>query len=257
MNRFDAAAAASAVYVGHVRHRRYAPRPHDFSYRLFMLYLDLDELPGVFAGRWLWRYERRGVAAFHRADYLGDPRQPLRDAVCDLVQARTGSRPRGAVRMLTHLRYAGWAFNPVTLYYCWDGDDAAPAAIVAEITNTPWGERHAYVLPAGESTGSASTLRFRFGKRFHVSPFMPMDQEYEWRFTRPGRRLAVHMRNASAGACVFDASLVLERRPLTTATLTRALARFPVISAQLSAAIYWQALRLWAKRLPFHPHPAR
>ena len=214
MSAAQAATAASAIYVGRVRHRRFAPRPHAFAYRLFMMYLDLDELPELFAGRWLWRHERRGLAAFHRADYLGDPRQPLSDAVRDLVAARTGRRPRGPVRMLTHLRYAGYAFNPVTFYYCWDGADAAPAAIVAEITNTPWGERHAYVLSANASTGAASTLRFGFAKRFHVSPFMPMDHEYEWRFTRPGRRLAVHMRNRRARQCVFDASLVLERRPL-------------------------------------------
>ena len=98
------AALASALYVGRVRHRRVVPRTHAFTYPLFMLFLDLDELPQVFAGRWLWRYERRGLAAFHRADYLGDPRQPLREAVCDLVAARTGARPRGPVRMLTHLR---------------------------------------------------------------------------------------------------------------------------------------------------------
>jgi DUF1365 family protein len=246
---------ASALYVGRLRHRRYAPRLHAFDYRLFMLYLDLAELPEVFAGRWLWRHERRGMAAFHRADYLGDPRQPLRDAVLDLVEARTGARPRGAVRMLTQLRYLGYVFNPVTFYYCWDADGSAPAAIVAEITNTPWNERHAYVLAAGATAGGGSTLRFRFGKRFHVSPFMPMDQEYEWRFSRPGRRLAVHMRNWRAGERVFDATLALERRPLTTATLTRALARFPMMSATVAAAIYWQALRLWWKRMPFHPHP--
>ncbi|MBX3027203.1 DUF1365 domain-containing protein [bacterium] len=250
------AAPASALYVGRVRHRRHAPRPHVFSYRLFMLYLDLDELPALFTGRWLWRYERRGVAAFHRADYLGDRRQPLGEAVRDLVAARTGSRPDGPVRMLTHLRYCGYVFNPVTFYYCWDGGGAAPAAIVAEITNTPWNERHAYVLRADDAVGPERMLRFRFGKRFHVSPFMPMDQDYEWRFTTPGRRLAVHMRNWRAGERVFDATLALERRPLTTASLTRALARFPAMTATVSAAIYWQALRLWWKGLPFHPHPA-
>ena len=245
----------SALYVGRVRHRRFAPRPHAFSYRLFMLYLDLDELPDVFAGRWLWRHERRGLAAFHRADYLGDARQPLIDAVRDLVETRTGCRPRGPVRMLTHVRYAGYAFNPVTFYYCWDGTDPAPAVIVAEITNTPWGERHAYVMSARASMGAASTLRFRFAKDFHVSPFMPMDHEYDWRFAPPGERLAVHMQNWRAGTRIFDASLSLRRRPLDTANLTRALVRFPLMTAQVSAAIYWQALRLRWKGMPFHPHP--
>lgn len=246
----------SALYVGQLRHRRHTPRPHAFAYRLFMLYLDLDELPSLFTGRWLWRYERRGVAAFHRADYLGDPRQPLREAVLDRVEAHCGRRPRGPIRMLTHLRYLGYAFNPVTFYYCWDAYPGRPAAIVAEITNTPWNERHAYVLPVAADPHAGASLRFRFGKAFHVSPFMPMDQDYDWRFTVPGPRLAVHMRNWRAGAPVFEATLALERRPLSTANLTRALARFPAMTAAVSGAIYWQALRLWWKRLPFHPHPA-
>ena len=126
---------------------------------------------------------------------------------------------------------------------------------MAEITNTPWGERFAYVLPTAPLPDATSALHFRFAKAFHVSPFMPMDQEYAWRFTVPGRRLAVHMRNQRAGARVFDASLVLERRALTTANLTRVLARFPLITARVSAAIYWQALRLWWKGVRFHPHP--
>lgn len=242
---------ASAVYVGRVRHRRFAPRRHAFGYRLFMLYLDLDELPDVFAGRWLWRHERRGVAAFQRRDYFGDPRQPLDEAVRELVAARIGRRPGGPIRMLTHLRYCGWAFNPVTFYYCFDAAGGALEAVAAEITNTPWGERHAYVLAAD----GRSTVRGRFAKRFRVSPFMPMHQEYDWRLTTPGERLAVHMVNRQGGATLFDASLSLRRLPLTTANLNRALLRFPLLTATVSAAIYWQALRLWLKRTPFHPHP--
>jgi hypothetical protein len=246
---------ASAVYVGRMRHRRFAPRAHAFSYRLFMLYLDLEELPRLSAGRWLWRCERPGLATFRRADFLGDPRVPLDEAVRDLVAVRTGRRPAGPLRLLTHVRYAGYIFNPVTFYYCWDRTGSALEAIVAEITNTPWGERHAYVLPAGANLGAASTLRFRFRKRFHVSPFFPMDHDYDWRFTPPGRRLAVHMQNWRAGVRTFDASLSLERRPFDTANLARALVRFPLMTAQVSAAIYWQALRLWWKGAPFHPHP--
>jgi DUF1365 family protein len=246
----------SALYVGHVRHRRFAPRPHAFRVGLFQLYLDLDELPEVFAGRWLWRVERRGVAAFHRADYLGDARRPLAAAVRDLVEARTGRRPDGPIRLLTHLRYLGYCFNPVSVYYCFDRGGTGVEAIVAEITNTPWRERHAYVLGAAGNLARGGGHHHRFGKRFHVSPFLPMDDEYDWRFSPPGARLAVHMRNRRAGGVHFDATLALRRRPITTASLAAALARYPFMTGQVIAAIHWQAARLWWRGTPVFDHPA-
>ncbi|MDX2166920.1 MAG: DUF1365 domain-containing protein [Deltaproteobacteria bacterium] len=248
-------ALASALYVGQVRHRRYAPRPHAFRYRLFQLYLDLDELPRVFAGRWLWRLERRGVAAFHRADYLGDPRQPLADAVRDLVAARLGRRPAGPIRVLTHLRYLGYCFNPVSFYYCFDARAERVEAIVAEITNTPWNERHAYVLGAADNLARHRTHHHRFGKQFHVSPFLAMDYEYDWRFTPPGERLVVHMQNRRPDGLHFDATLSLRRRPITTATLTAALAAYPWMTGKVFAAIHWQAARLWWRGTPVFDHP--
>lgn len=156
----------SCLYDGWVRHRRFAPRAHAFRYRLFMAYLDLTELDRVFRGRWFWSTRRPALAWFRRADYLGDPSVPLDQAVRDCVERNTGVRPRGPIRLLTHLRYFGYVFNPVSFYYCFDTADTRVETIVAEITNTPWGERHAYVLSArGEQP-----LRFRFGKAFHVSP---------------------------------------------------------------------------------------
>jgi DUF1365 family protein len=247
--------SASALYVGHVRHRRYLPRPHAFQYRLFQLYLDLDELPSLFDGRWLWRVERRGVAAFHRADYLGDPRQPLAAAVRDLVEARLGSRPRGPIRLLTHLRYLGYCFNPVSFYYCFDPSGVRVEAIVAEITNTPWNERHAYVLGAADNLAHDGRHRHRFGKQFHVSPFLAMDYQYDWRFTSPGERLVVHMQNRRADGLHFDATLNLRRRPITTGHLTAALVAYPVMTAKVAAAIYWQAARLWWRGTPVFDHP--
>ena len=240
----------SALYIGSLRHRRFAPRPHAFRYRLFMAWLDLAELDEVFRGRWFWSARQPALAWFRRGDYLGDPAVPLDRAVRELVAARTGFRPAGPVRLLTHLRMFGHCFNPVSFYYCYDAAGAKVEAIVAEITNTPWNERHAYVLPA-----HGDELRFRFGKAFHVSPFLPMPLQYDWRFSEPGGRLAVHMRNLNGGAKVFDATLDLERREIGAASLAGALARFPLMTLQVVAAIYWQALRLWARRTPFHAHP--
>jgi DUF1365 family protein len=247
----------SALYIGRLRHRRFAPRPHAFEYRLFMAWLDLSELDRVFRGRWLWSTRRPAPAWLRRADYLGDPRVPLDEAVRERVTQETGARPTGPIRLLTHLRYFGHCFNPVSFYYCYDAAGESVESIVAEITNTPWNERHAYVLRARDSTAPGGRLRFRFGKRFHVSPFMPMEIDYDWRFTRPGQRLAVHMTNLRDGAPVFDATLALGRREIDGASLAGALVRYPLATLMVQRAIYWQALRLWAKRVPFHVHPAK
>jgi DUF1365 family protein len=243
----------SCVYRGTIRHRRLTPVPHEFRHRLFMLYLDLDELPHVFDGRWLWSARRPAPAWFRRADYLGEPSVPLADAVRDLVEARTGVRPAGPIRLLTHLRYWGYVQNPVSFYYCFDAAGAQHESIVAEITNTPWGERHAYVVPAKAGGGAASA---RFAKSFHVSPFMPMDQSYEWRFSAPGARVRVDMTNRRQGERVFDATLLLRRAPLSGAVLTGCLARHPWMTAEVLVGIYGQALRLWLRGVPFHSHPA-
>jgi DUF1365 family protein len=248
----------SALYTGRLRHRRFAPRAHAFEYRVCLAWLDLAELDEVFRGRWLWSARRPALAWLRRADYLGDPGVPLETAVRERVARDTGMPPQGPIRLLTHLRTFGHCFNPVSFYYCYDAAGERIETIVAEITNTPWNERHAYVLPASRSTATSDAkLRFRFGKSFHVSPFMPMDLDYDWRFTHPGTRLAVHMENRRAGETLFDATLSLERREISGASLAGALIGYPFATLQVAGAIYWQALRLWLKRVPFHVHPAK
>jgi len=232
-----------------------APVPHGFSYRLFMLYLDLAELPDVFRGRWLWSSSRPALARFRRRDHLGDPAVPLDRAVRQLVAERTGSAPAGPIRLLTHLRYFGFVFNPVSFYYCFDAEDRRVETVVAEVNNTPWGERHCYVLPASADTGRAGHHRFAARKAMHVSPFMPMDIDYDWRLSDPGERLTVHIENHREGAKLFDATLDLERRELSGRSLAAALARFPLMTLQVVLLIHWQALRLWLKKVPIHDHP--
>jgi hypothetical protein len=243
----------SGLYFGAVRHRRFDAVRHAFTNRLFLAYLDLDELEAAFAGRWWWSARRPAPMWFRRADYFGPRHVPLADAVRDAVAVRAGVRPTGAVRVLTNLRTFGYVFNPVTFYYCHDADDRL-VAVLAEITNTPWGERHHYVVVAD---GSGGPLRATFAKRFHVSPFQPMEQIYRWALTPPGERLAVHMQNEAGGAKVFDATLVLQRRPWTTRSLVAAAVRHPWMTMQVIVAIHWHALRLWCKRAPFHVHPSK
>lgn len=242
----------SAIYRGTIRHRRFTPTGHEFTYRLFMLYLDLDELDTVFDGSRLFSTKRKALAEFRRSDHLGDPEESLKDSVCSLVEDHTGSRPDGPVRLLTHLRYFGYVFNPVSFYYCFDRDDTRVTHIVAEVNNTPWGDRHCYVL---EAASAAPVLHLTAQKAMHVSPFMPMNMEYDWRISAPGDALNLHMSNRMGDEKVFDATLRLERRALNPASLARSLAAFPFMTLKVMAAIHWQALRLWLKKVPFIPHP--
>ncbi len=245
----------SAVYEGVVRHRRHRPVVHAFEYRVAQLWLDLDELDRVFEGRWLWSSRRAAPARFRREDFLGPPDVPLADAVRARVHDALGRTPDGPVRLLAHLRYFGFVFNPVSFYYCYRADGSTLDTVVAEITNTPWKERHAYVLPVAGAERHGRALAWEFDKRFHVSPFMAMDRRYRWRLTPPADDLHVHMDVLAGGARDFDATMTLQRRPLASASLARVLWRYPAMTAQVVAAIHWQALRLWLKRTPVHDHP--
>jgi DUF1365 family protein len=240
---------ASAIYEGTIRHRRFAVRAHEFRHRLAFLYLDLDELDGLLGGRLV--AGRPGLVRFRRGDYLGDPCVGLAEAVRTLVERRTGERPTGPIRLLTQLRTFGHCFNPVSFYYCFTPDQQLDA-VVAEVTSTPWGERHAYVLGR---TGEGQVLGASLPKQLHVSPFMGMRQRYEWRVAAPGATLSVHIESRERERRAFDATLALRRAPLTRGGLARVTARYPAATLRVLALIYGHALALKLKGVPVHPHP--
>jgi DUF1365 family protein len=240
----------SALYEGTLRHDRRAPRRHAFRYRVAMPLLDLDELDEVVAHHRLWSVEHRNAVSFRRADFLGDPTVPLDTAVRDLVETGTGTRPTGPIRVLAHVRTWGWLFNPIAIYFCMDAAGEDIKALVLDVTNTPWHEHHTYVIPGGEG-------EHRFAKELHVSPFFAMDHEYRLRLSRPGERLVVRLALLDGDVVAFEATLALRRRPISRAALGRLLWRYPLLTTRVSTGIYAQALRLRAKGLPVHAHPAR
>ena len=245
-------AFASAIYEGTVRHRRFAPAAHEFIYRVFMLYIDLDEIDRLFDGVPLWSARRWAPAQFRRADYFGDVKRPIADCVREACAAVLGDPPRGPIRMLTNLRYFGYCKNPVTFYYCFDESSTNVVCVLAEVNNTPWNQRHHYVIRA---QATERLIDDRFAKAFHVSPFHPLDMDYVWRGNVPAKQLAVHMENHRDGGCVTDATLKLQRQEISRAALLSVLLRFPLMTAKVVLAIYWQALRLFLKGVPFFSHP--
>jgi DUF1365 family protein len=242
----------SALYEGRVRHRRRSPVEHVFDFPLFMVYLDLAELGELegrgLAGRLLFSSTGPALAWFRRADHMGDRDVALDDAVRERVESALGHRPEGAIRVLTHLRYWGFVFNPVSFFYCFDRAGSLDS-VVAHITNTPWGEAHSYVIDASRGA-------WEHPKEFHVSPFMPMKQRYRWHFRAPEERLHVSVENREDGETpLFDVALRMKRRPLSGRASAALALRYPWMTAQVLAGIYWQALRLWQKGAAFYPHP--
>jgi len=241
---------SSCLYEGVIRHRRVEPA-REFSHRLALAYLDLEELPALLGGRLV--SPRPGLARVRRRHCLGDPAVPLDRAVRDLVSDRTGDRPTGPIRLLTQPSSFGHGFSPVSFYYCFGANGERVQALVAEVTNTPWGERHAYVLGGGRASGGV--LGAQFEKAMHVSPFMGMDHRYRVRATTPGPTLSVHIGSSRAGTAVFDATLSLRRRELTRGSMARTTARHPFATLRVLALIYAHAVGLKLAGAPVHPHP--
>lgn len=246
---------ASCVYTGTVMHRRLGPAAHEFRYRISLLGLDLAEVAHLGGLAPLWGYERRAPISLWRGDCLGDAEVPLDESVRALVAARSGCRPGGPIHLVTAPRVLGYSFNPISLYLCYDEGGRDLECIVAEVTNTPWLERHCYVLAIPPHERGRTVHRFATPKEMHVSPFLGMRQTYHWRIAIEGERLSVAIVADTAGKRLFAATMELVARPLARASLLRCLLDPPLGSIGTTAAIYTQALRLWWKGARYHPHP--
>lgn len=245
----------SSLYIGNLEHRRFLPKPHKFNYSVFYFYIDLDEVTSIFRFPFLLSLNFPGICSFWRKDYYGDHLKDLKTEIHNLIQDRTGERIEGPVRLLTNISYFGFCFNPVSFYYCFDSDKTTLKYIVAEVTNTPWKERHQHVL----KFKSESKEIYELAKDFHVSPFMPMNIDYKWVFHKPHEEAFVYMQNRYSGEkdLLFDSTLRLKKLSLTFRNLVWVLMRFPLITVKTMAAIYYQAARLYFKRTPFHTHPSK
>lgn len=261
----------SAVYKGVVWHKRFEPAEHAFRYNVFMLYLDLAEIEEVLAMSRCWSTKRFAPACYRRSDFFiyrdrassmqGQSHLSLDESVRRAVQDGIGFRPDGPIRLLTNLRYFGYIINPISCYYCFDAAERMTALLI-EVTNTPWGEKTHYTLDLREYQYEDT---IEFGKSMHVSPFMPMEVTYRWQGKAPGTSLCYSLENHSLAPEYqgngmqrkFAAGVMFEREELTASGLNRILLHYPFMTVKVAVGIYWQALRLAIKRVPFVPHPAR
>lgn len=243
----------SSIYVGTLRHRRFSPARHAFTYPLFLAFLDIDRLPELMNISPFAAYNRWNWASYQERDHFGDPAKSLRDRVVEDAHRKGLELAEGKIFLLTHLRYLGYNFNPVSFYYCYDraGD---LQAIMAEVNNT-FGETQNYWLSSDREQAAGANKKYRFQKTFHVSPFMKLGQEYEWTFTPPSDRLISQCVSHENGAAIFDSTLKLQRRDWSRSELHRSLAQCPWITLRVIAAIHWQAMRLLFKKVPIVAHP--
>ncbi|MEQ1635508.1 MAG: DUF1365 domain-containing protein [Methylococcales bacterium] len=245
----------SRLYDGWIRHRRYSPKAHAFRYPLFMTWLDLDEIDQVMAQSRFWSLGRFNLVSFYRKDYLGDETEALPEAVKARIAVQTGEAFSGKICQLAHLRFLGYCFNPVSFYFCYPDGSSQPRFILADINNTPWDERFCYVLDTRDSPEKTDKWTFTFNKAFHVSPFMPMDLTYRWTFSLQPEHFIIHMQLWQAAQRCFDATLQLQPNALNRRSMLGIPLRFPFMTLSVVGLIYWQALRLWLKGIPFFSHP--
>jgi DUF1365 family protein len=241
------------MFTGVVRHRRFVEKPHQFSYNVLMFCFDIGDVAHAFKDIKQISIETFNWFSFYRNNYLTHPEIPLDEYARQLVAAKFQTYPKGKIYLLTNLSCLGYCFNPISLYLIFDEHKEHLDYLIIEVTNTPWGEKHNYVLEALASPKN-EVYTFQFQKELHVSPFMAMNYEYQFNLKLNKNKITVHMENHRDGKKDFDATLMLTALPQTQ-TSFKHIRRYALMTYKVAVAIYWQALKLWMKGVSFHAHP--
>lgn len=217
-----------------------------------MTYFDISKVKSLLPDSLLFKVNKPALVSYYRSDYHGDTKLTLDESVRKTVKEKTGMNLEGPIRLLTHLRYFGYCFNPVSFYYCFDKSDKKLEMIMAEVTNTPWNERHCYFITAKKNKSFRQELK----KEFHVSPFWDMNHDYDWYFSDVSDSISVNMINYKDAKKVFDATLSLTvSKKLTNLNLFLSVLRFPFSTLMVYLRIHYQAFKLWVKGATFYDHP--
>ncbi|WP_198521106.1 DUF1365 domain-containing protein [Pseudoalteromonas spongiae] len=235
----------SGIYCGQVRHRRFSPKQHAFSYSMYMLALDLDELDLVATTSHLFSLKKFAPISFFQDDYIKGEPGNLKQRIASKVTQLGGNWDGTKVTFMGQCRNFGIYFSPANFFFCYDQDNVCTTMLV-EVSNTPWLERHYYVVDISKQQ--------RMDKTFHVSPFMDLDMQYVWRVKAPQEKVLIHIENHKSEK-VFDATVALSRCEFSRRNMLKTWLSTPAMTLKVVVGIYWQALKLFAKRIPFIAHP--
>jgi DUF1365 family protein len=245
-------ASGSALYSGEVTHVRLRPRRHRLRYCIFYLLIDLDEIDQLASSLRLFSHNRFNLFSFSGRDHGDGSEASLREQM-ERHLRNAGVEAGGPIRLLAMPRILGYAFNPLSIYFC-HHKDGSLAAIVYEVNNT-FGQRHSYLISV--AAGSNGAIRQQSRKSLYVSPFMTTDMTYFFTVLPPGESLAISIRGHDAEGPLIVAKLIGKRRALTDASLLRAFLLFPLLTFKVIAAIHWEALLLWLEGVRLQRRPPR
>ena len=244
---------ASALYFGKVMHKRLRPFVHAFSYRVFSLYLDLGEADTLSGRLRLFSHNRWNLFSFHDRDHGPRDGSPLRPWIEGHLNAAGIDLDGGTVRLLCFPRVLGYVFNPLSIWFCHHADGSL-RAVLYEVRNT-FGEKHGYLIPLASGHESGRAIVQDAAKRFYVSPFIAMEQHYDFRLAEPGEKLAISICQGDAQGGQLVARYSGRHRALSDRHLLLAFFAYPLMTFKIIGAIHWQALRLWLKGARLQPRP--